>query len=73
MKEIIIANTALEAIAPSIATAIMGELFVVPKNYYYIISDQPFIISKSVGNLVEFLSQNFTVRQAKTVSVTSLL
>ena len=66
VNELIIANTALEIVAPQLARGIMGRLLITPQNYLFMDENhRPCTASKSVGQLDEFLTHHEKVVQAK--------
>ena len=66
VQELILSNTTLEILASHIRAKIMGDLLVAPQNYLYVHENTPMIISRSVGNLREFLSEHPRLAVAKT-------
>ena len=66
VQDVMLTNTALEILASHISAAIMGDLLITPKNYFYLHQNTPVIISRTVGHLREFLSEHPILTMAKT-------
>lgn len=65
VRDLILSNTALEVLASRLAAAMMGELAVIPRNYICLHEGNPLIVSPSVGDLREFLSEHEDIVPAK--------
>ena len=66
VQELMLINTALEILASHISAKIMGDLLISPHNYFYRHNNTPTVLSRSVGNLREFLSEHPLLAMAKT-------